>query len=382
MNILKRVLPLLFVFTIFLLPHKVEAAQFFFKEQTVAQETTIEEDVYLIGSNSSVYGVIDGDLFILSDKVIMEGTVTGDMYVIGSEVTIDGNIYGNLVVIANESNISGVLSNNACVLSTFLTYDGQAGKDLLTVSMESDMKGTIGDDLRAFGYINSIESVVKGDALVIAGQYSVLKENVTGNIYNTNTLKDIAKEQGVDLDAEKEERMEITRVSDYSLKILNAFLTFVGFSIAGYVLIYLSPVKTGQIVNKVSKSPVEFLKSLAVGIGVLFLVPLPLFLLSLTLVGIPLALFILGTLIFLTTFGKIYVESALGKEILELFGTKEYRPYKGLLVGRVLSTLMSLVPIFGVFYSLTISATAVGAVVRMKKDSFANAKKVNKKKKK
>ncbi len=382
MNILKRVLPLLFVFTIFLLPHKVEAAQFFFKEQTVAQETTIEEDVYLVGNNSSVYGVIDGDLFVLSDKVIMEGTVTGDMYIIGSDVTIDGNIYGNLVVLANEVNISGVLSNNICILSALLTYDGQAGKDLLAFSMSSDMKGNIGDDLRSFGYTSSIESVVRGDALVLASQYSILKENITGNIYNPKILKDIAKEQGIDFEAEKEERIEIVKVSDYSLKILNAFLTFVGFSIAGYVLIYLSPVKTGQIVNKVSKSPVEFLKSFAIGIGVLFLVPLPLFLLAITLVGIPLTLLILAVLIFLTTFGTIYVESALGKEILELFGTKEYRPYKGLLVGRVLTTLMCLVPVFGVFYSLTISATAVGAVVRMKKDSFDNVKKISKKKKK
>lgn len=382
MNTLKRILPLLFVSAIFLLPHKVEAAQFFFKDQTVTQETTIEEDVYLIGNNASVYGVIDGDLFVLSDKVTMEGTVTGDLYVLGSDVTIDGNIYGNLVVIAGESNISGVLSNNACILSATLTYDGQAGKDLLALSMNSEMKGTIGDDLRAFGYTNSIESVVKGDALVLASQYSILKENVTGNIYNSNTLTEIAKEQGIDFKAEQEKRAEIAKVSDYSLKILNAFLTFVGFSIAGYVLIYLSPVKTGQIVNKVSKSPVEFLKSFAVGIGVLFLVPLPLFLLAITLVGMPLALLILAVLIFLTTFGTIYVESALGKEIMELFGTKEYRPYKGLLVGRVLSTLMSLVPIFGVFYSLTISAAAVGAVVRMKKDSFDNVKKVNKKKKK
>ena len=382
MNILKRVLPLLFVSVILLLPNKVEAAQFFFKEQTVEQETTIEEDVYLLGSNSSVYGVIDGDLFVLSNKVVMEGTVTGDMYVVGSDVTIDGNIYGNLVVIAGESNISGVLSNNACVLSASLTYDGQAGKDLLALSMDSDMKGTVGDDLRAFGYTNSIESVVKGDALVLASQYRILKENVTGNIYNTNTLKDIAKEQGVDLKAEQTKRTEMTRVSNYSLKILNAFLSFVGLSIAGYVLIFLSPVKTGQIVNKVSKSPTEFLTSLGVGIVILLLIPLPLFLLAFTLVGIPFALLILGVLLFLTTFGTIYVESALGQEILELFGTKGYRPYKGLLTGRVLTTLLSLVPVFGVFYSITISATAVGAVVRMKKDSFDNVKKINKKKKK
>ena len=382
MNILKRVLPLLFVSIFFLLPSKAEAAQFFFKDQTVSQETTIEEDVYLIGSNSSVYGVIDGDLFVLSDKVIMEGTVTGDMYVVGSEVTIDGNIYGNLVVIAGETSISGVLSNNACVLSATLTYDGQAGKDLLTLSMESKMAGSIGDDLRAFGYTNSIESVVKGDALVIASQYSILKENVTGNIYNTNTLTDIAKEQGVDFQAEKEAKTAYAKTTDYSFKILSAFLGFVGLSIVGYILIYLSPVKTGQIVNKVSASPTEFLKSFAVGAVILLLVPLPLFLLALTLVGVPLAILVLATLVFLTTFGTIYVESALGKEILELFGTKEYRPYKGLLTGRVLTTLMSLVPIFGVFYSLVISSTAVGAVVRMKKESFDNVKKINKKKKK
>lgn len=382
MNILKRVLPLLFVSIFFLLPSRAEAAQFFFKDQVIKQETTIEEDVYMAGSGAAVHGVIDGDLFVLSDKIIMDGTVTGDMYVLGSQVTIDGNIYGNLVVIAGETNISGVLSNNACVLSAALTYDGQAGKDLLTLSMESKMAGSIGDDLRAFGYINSIESIVRGDALVLSSKYSILKENVAGNIYNTNTLTDIAKKQGVDFEAEKEINSEYVKTVDYSFKILNAFLGFVGLSLVGYILIYLSPVKTGQIVNKVSASPTEFLKSFAVGMAILLLVPLPLFLLALTLVGIPLTILVIAILVFLTTFGTIYVESALGGEILELFGTKEYRPYKGLLTGRVLTTLMSLVPIFGVFYSLVISSTAVGAVVRMKKDYFDNVKKVSKKKKK
>jgi len=69
-------------------------------------------------------------------------------------------------------------------------------------------------------------------------------------------------------------------------------------------------------------------------------------------------------------FGGIWVEVAIGKEILELFKVKDYRPFKSFLVGRVVTTIIQLIPIIGGIYNFVLMSIALGAFVRIKKEQF------------
>ena len=62
-----------------------------------------------------------------------------------------------------------------------------------------------------------------------------------------------------------------------------------------------------------------------------------------------------------------------------LFNVKEYRPYKSLLVGRGLSTLISFIPVVSSIYKTVLVCTAMGAFVRMKADALKVQKEISKK---
>ncbi|HRY22376.1 MAG TPA: hypothetical protein P5311_01250, partial [Candidatus Dojkabacteria bacterium] len=141
------------------------------------------------------------------------------------------------------------------------------------------------------------------------------------------------------------------------------------------ILISISPVKTYKVQEQITGSTNEFLKSLAVGFIVFMLIPIPLFILAISIVGTPAAMLIIGLLLFLMLFGKVWVETAIGKEILGLLKVKGYQPFKSFLTGRVLTILVNIIPIVSVFYNMILSFVALGAVIRMKKGYYQLANK-------
>ena len=159
-----------------------------------------------------------------------------------------------------------------------------------------------------------------------------------------------------------------------SINILSLVLSFIGMYIVGVVLIFLAPVKTLQIEKKIIGSTKDFLLSLLIGLGILLLIPIPLIMLSLTVVGIPLALLVIAVLIFLCIFGRLWVESAIGQKILANKKQKDDKRLLSLLIGRGITTVMNIIPIIRGIYNTILSATAIGAIVRMKYDSFKEAK--------
>lgn len=58
-----------------------------------------------------------------------------------------------------------------------------------------------------------------------------------------------------------------------------------------------------------------------------------------------------------------------------MFNVKEYRPFKSFLIGRVLTVLISIIPIVRGFYNIILGFVALGAVVRMKREYYQIANK-------
>lgn len=390
MKIYKYFLSLLFVPLVFaLFTTKTNAAEFHFKSYTLKQDETVKDDVYAFGDSVKIDGVIDGDLVVLASNVQINGTVTGDVYLLGSTATVDANIYGNTTILANNTSLKGILAQNVYMVTTYANYDAQAGKDVFSVSAENNFKGSIGDDLRAYSMRSAIDSTVNGDLILLGEEYTVSEEKISNNIYYNSTLNTIAREQGVDLDNGIKIDTSVVEKSlknNWSFISLKAIVSFVGFALVGLILITLTPVKNVELQKKITGSIDEFLKSLVVGFGVFLLLPFPLFILMITIVGFPAAMLVAGILFFALYFGRVWVELSLGKEILELFGMRGYRPYRSFLVGRVLTVGMNFIPVVTIFYNTIISLVALGALIRMKKGYYTiaqrQAKEYSKKSKK
>lgn len=361
-------LPILTVVIGALLPIQTYAAQFHTGDYTLEKESVIEDDLYVTGDNVIVKGVVDGDLIVMGQTLTIDGTVTGDLYVFGNSVSINGSIYGNVISAGSNVIVKGTLGQSVYLAGMMVDVDANIGKDLNIGSGTTKILGSVGDDVRvATGQLSS-EATVAGDMLLSSESYSLDEESITGDFVVATTNQNVNTQ------------VNIQKGDLLGFNLGLAMISFVGMYIVGVILIYSAPVKTLSIEKKIVSSWDDLLKSFAIGLLILFMIPLPLFILALTLVGAPLAFLILAVLVFLATFGTLWTEAAMGHKLLELFNQKDSHRYVSLLIGRLITSVVRLVPIVNGIYSVLLSMVTVGAVARMKYDSFKVSQKVTPKK--
>ena len=106
--------------------------------------------------------------------------------------------------------------------------------------------------------------------------------------------------------------------------------------------------------------------SLAIGLVVSAALPLAVVFLLITVIGAPLAVFLVALALFLVVFGSLWADIAVGKRVLELFGYDDDKLYGSLFAGKLIRSIITLVPCVGLIYSMVTGWAVIGAAVRMK----------------
>ena len=367
------ILPILSFLLLFIFPKgEVNAAKIEIGDYNLDKQSIVEDDLYISGDSIVINGVVDGDLVAVGQNITLDGTVTGDIYLFGTTVTVAGNIYGSGIVAGSSVVISGTLRDNVYIAAMMADLDGSFNKDIAALTGTFKLNGTVADDVRvASGQVISTASV-GGDFLIGGDNYTVEENSISGDLIAGNDNAFSRKDN-------EDEELNFTRSDFLGFNIGLTIVNFLGMYIVGILLIYSAPVKTLQIEKKIISSWEELLKSYAIGLVILFTIPIPLFLLILTFVGAPLAFLIIGILIFLAVFGTVWTESAMGQKILQLSKKKDNGRFVSLLLGRSVSVVVRLIPIIRELYSLSLILVTVGAVVRTKYDAFSQSRKVTKK---
>jgi hypothetical protein len=298
----------------------------------------------------------------MGNNILVDGTVSGDLYAIGSNIKLSGTVSGTTAVIGSNIGISATLRDNLYVLGGITNISGSINGDVMVGSGQMTLDGTVLDDVRAMsGQLTSTASV-GGDFLIQGENYTVDENSISGELIKGGKSNEVNND------------IKVTKEDFFGLNLGLAFINFVGMYIVGLILILAAPVKTLQIEKKITTSWIDLLKSYALGIVIIFAIPIPLILLILTLVGAPLAILIIGALLFLSFFGTTWVESAMGHKILQHFKKDDYGRFLSLLIGRGISTVIKLIPFVGGVYTLSIMAVAVGSATRVKYHAYPKTK--------
>lgn len=377
-SLLVPILTMFLIFGVFA-PKRADAAEFSFeKEYVLEQEKSIEDNLYIFSDSADIAGKVNGDLFVFSKKIKVNGHVTGNLYTFSNTVELgkESRVLGDLYVFAYDVKMDGEVSGKATVFSYIQKHTGSTFKDLNAFTAQSLISGNVGEDLRVLSSKVDVSAQIAGEALVLAENYNIHEEKVGKEIYDATKIDEIAKDQGFDV---RKSAKQPSQKEKCLKKFKNTVICSTALLLAGLFLVFLTPVKTGAIVKKVTGSTTEFLKSFGLGIAVFLCTGIPIIVLLVTAIGIPVAILLIAFIVFVWIFGRIWVELAIGSEILGLFNVKEYRPYKSLLVGRGLSTLISFIPVVSSIYKTVLVCTAMGAFVRMKADALKVQKEISKK---
>jgi len=341
----------------------------------VTADEIINDDLYIIEDDTTttgtstieIAGTINGDLAIAGGNIIVSGYVTGNLWVAGGNVEISGNIEKSAYVAGGNVSITGYVGRDLYIATGMIDFTGTVEEDLVVFAGQGAVAGIVGDDLRISAGNITVTSVIGGDLITMAGTAVSDSATVTGE-----TIVKTSETGGLDLPDEIVVEREST-LERMAGSFFEQLLSALGIFIVGLVFIKFMPVKSYAIAKKISGSFEDFIKDLAIGFVVIFMLPIVIILLLISSIGAPLAILLGGLAFFITLFGSIWFDIVVGTNILKLLKV-DHNSYGAFSTGIALRFITGLIPVINFIYWFLTVSVVTGAVIRVKMDSVKACK--------
>jgi len=364
---------------IYIGPNEVINGNVFKAGNVILIEGTINGDLFVAGSMVTIKGTVAGSVFAAGSNVDISGNIGGSVFAAGSSVTVSAKVGGSLRVAGSNVAVDSQISQNAYLVganiniqdSTTIGWDLMSGGASVNiagdVSRNADLSvssatlsGKVGGDM--YVEIDSEGSVALLPTAVVAGDltYKGYREDVMdiadGAIVSgetTFTLMEYAKK-----DANKMLAMFAPFFVIYKL------LMMIGLMIVGFVVIRVAKPAVKEISSNMMKNPWS---SIGWGAVSLFLTPIVIILLLVTIIGAPLA-FITGLLYAVALYmAKVLASLLLGMSIIgAIKKTKNPNLYLSMIVGTILFVIVVSIPIIGWILGLLAMLWALGGIAVFK----------------
>ncbi len=360
-----------------LMPVKAQAASLvkqitgphFRAGESVVLTEDLVGDVYVGGATVMVEGKIDGDLIVGGGTVTLNGEVTEDIRVGGGNVVLNGTVGqdvtagGGSITFGPASNVMGsVLAGGGMVV-----YNGDVMGDVWTGAGAVQMAGDFGQDVKveADGIQVLSNTTVGGDLVANYGEESQVSEQA--QISGETNINQVYRSY------KAEEKM--AKIDGYGKDMNNvgAVFSLILGLVSGLVLMYLFPKATDEMSANAMKNP---LPSMGWGALKLFLGPLVIILLMVTVIGMPLAFLMLMGYIVSWMVACWISGKALGEKIYKESKAKWFKDrYLQFIIGLALIKLLSVLPVVGWLVKLTAFLIGFGAIARWFKGKMKPKKK-------
>lgn len=278
---------------------------------SVVIDNKVGHDLYVVGGTVTVNAPIDGDLIVAGGTVVINDTVTQDILAVGGKISIkgfigddircgggtvlhEGTVSGDLVVTGGRISVEreAVVSGNLLSGGGEVTLDGKVKGDVRNASGKFTLNGIVGRKLECKGGEITMNGVV-GDNAVMAAEDIELGPSAKFN-------KDVRywnEEASLDF---KNSLQVGTATYDPGLKMEDAKWHYLGFAslimalwYLGTALLMLSLIQyMFSLTFKNAANTVKNASLKSLGLGVLFLVgvPIAIAVLFITIIGVPLAI--------------------------------------------------------------------------------------------
>lgn len=258
---------------------------------TVAEGETVDSSLYSTGKDVDINGTINGDIYCAAQTVRINATVNGDVICAGQTVTIKGQINGNIRVAGQTVSVdaqversltvaaqsfsldsTSVVKSDATLTGSIINVKGAVERDVVISSSEASLKGAIGRNVEAGVGKLSLEP-----GATIGGNLS----------YTSN--KDAYLPNGVAIAGEvtKHTPEKSNNGMLWGISTGVYLYTLAAFLLIGLIVVLFFPQavrRTGEVARK------HFGKALLTGFLASIIVPIVIFALAITFVGLPLAL--------------------------------------------------------------------------------------------
>lgn len=263
---------------------------------TVEEGEVVDSSLYSAGQNVDINGTINGDVFCAGQTVRIDATVRGDVICAGQNVSIKGKIDGNIRVAGQTVTIDAQVDRSMTVAGQTVSFDADAvvNRDATVTASSVNLKGKIGRDAVLGGSEIMLRGEVGRDVEASAPKVDMFSgARIGGNLTYTSE-KDASIPPGVNIIGEVthnpvEEQRQAS--SSWWGVSVGAYLYFLAALLAiGLALVLFFP----QAVRKTSDLAQKHLgKTILIGFVAGLAVPVVVFSLAITFVGLPLAIILM-----------------------------------------------------------------------------------------
>ena len=352
----------------------------------IDKDQVVDRNLIKTAQTIDIKGRVEGDVILAANEITISGQVGGDVIAVGVDIKITGQVDGNVRVIGRNVIIDALIGKNlnAFASDIKINEDNQVGWSALVYGMSIDVRGLVGGHLDA-GALNGLNifGKVGGDTIAYLGEQSTLtvfgEAELDGNmIYKGQDKNQLTVKSGAQI---TDQEFEVWDAPQLDWKVLvgwgTAFYLFAkliklfGLLIVGLLLISLFRHKLLAVSKSLLEKP-----AVKMGWGLVYVVVIPiiLFLLFFTVIGIPLAVItglLFGITIYLT---KILIGLLIGQKLLKSLNKGKDAPLVwSLVLGTFIYVVLISIPVIGWLLGFIGTIWAFGALGEMiKKINWGN----------
>jgi cytoskeletal protein CcmA (bactofilin family) len=330
----------------------------------VAQEETINGDIFLFGERVRIDGTVKGDVFLFGHDATVSGHVEGDVFGFAQQLQVNGQVDGNIRAFTNTLTIRGNVGKNVLTFDERVDFEPAAKVGgSLTIFVENlSLDGTLGRDLLIFGKHLSISGKVRGGIRMKGNALTInAGAEVDGPIrYEGDNPAEVSSQAKLASPVEFHKLEHKPRYVQGHYYIWRVIWT-AAFILFGMVLVLLMP----KFAEETVRAAELVAAPIGLGVLVLFGVPIAAVIACITVVGIPLGVLTLGFWLLMLCCAELVVGTVVGGWILgpsrDMWGLIG-RMTVGFVVVRIIYTFMEQVPVLGLLGALGILTWGMGAI--------------------
>lgn len=357
------------IFTVLILVSgSLRASEFISGEGNVVPKgRIIEDDLYLTGNYSEVYGEITGDLTAFCYDIESEGEIGGSCLLMGWNIVLGGVIQNSARLIGNNIDIMADVGGNILALGGEINIDRDAiiEKDLTCYGDIVNIDGTVKGNILIKGGSVFISGRIEGDVEIDAEDISIQSPAVIGGDFDyvSNAeayIEDGARVEGrIDWDLPRITEDSLEQFAANALSVIKVILFFMSL-ITGLGLILFFRSHTREASNQIQN---RFWQSLGIGFLALIIFLGGSVLLIGFIVGIPLGLILIGLGLVLFYVGKIYVAIVIGRLIFGIFSGKRFAIGWEFIIGLLVLSIVFQIPVLGIIAYIIVFLVGAGGAI-------------------
>ena len=344
---------------------------------TVPTGQVINHDYFAFGESVEISGTVNGDVYAAGGQVLVDGTINGDLLVAGGRVTISGSVLQDVRVAGGEITISGNIGRNITVAggNMELTHNAVIQGGVVAGSGNVHLAGLVEQNAVIAAGNLIVSNAINGHLKAMGGVIRLTSHAQVGRdfIYWSGqeaSIDNQAKIAGVvtrnQLPSEAIPSTEALLASLIGLFLVVKLASLFSTLLLGLVIMHFYPKFFQRGIGYIQQEPLK-----VVGMGFLFLLLTPLLagLLSITVIGLPLALFIVAVFFVYLYFSRILVIAWAGQRLFAWFGKGQYEKW-AFVSGLLLYYFITFFPFVGHLATFFTMLFGLGSLLLLKKEIY------------